>query len=90
MLRFKNMINKFLKKQDDNKNTINPVVVEAAGMAAVAGIEIALALRNKKTRKKITKVLMNAKNQAMNYVNDLEVQKIETEPTKKRNKSKIL
>lgn len=62
----------------NHKNTTGSVV---AGAVAIAGIEIAMALRNKKTREKVKKILINAKDQAINYVKTLEIKSNSEERT---------
>lgn len=80
------------KKQDNSKNAMEHAAIGVAGAAVIAGVAVAatMALKDKKTKERLTKVLINAKNQAMDYVSELEVQTLETEPTKKRSKSKVL
>lgn len=72
------MTNKNQKKQDD-KNTTGSIVAELAGTAAIAGIKIAMALRDKKTREKIKKTLVNVKDQAIDYVETLKTNPIKIE-----------
>lgn len=80
------------KKQDDNKKVVGYAAAGVAGAAVIAGVAVAatMALKNEATRKKVTKVLINAKNQVMDYVDALEVQTIETTPIKKQKKKNIL
>ena len=63
------MTKKLVKKQTNN-NTAGLVVAELAGAAAVAGITVAttLALKDKKTRDRVRKVLNIVKNQLADYV----------------------
>ncbi len=67
------MTNTNQKKQDDNKNTVSPIITSVAGAVAIAGVAVAatMALRDEKTRKKVKKVLTNVKDQAIDYVESL-------------------
>jgi threonine dehydratase len=58
-------------KKQNNKSLIGSVVAEMAGAAAVAAI---MALKDEKTRKRVKKVLVNAKNQAIDYVEGLKTE----------------
>jgi len=61
---------------DQNQGGINPVAAAVAGAVVGAGIGVAGAviMGNKKNREKIGKVLNNAKNQAINYVEGVQKQ----------------
>lgn len=54
-------------KQNEKNKGVNPVTAGAAGAVIGAGIAVAAtaALRDEKTRKKLQKTLMNAKDQAI-------------------------
>lgn len=63
------------KKQNKNKNTIGSVVAGVVGAVAIAGVTAAtMALRDEKTRKKVKKVLVNVKDQAIDYVEALKTE----------------
>jgi len=72
---------KHQKKQDENKNIIGSVVAGVAGAVAVAAT---MALKDEKTRKKLKKVLINVKDQAIDRVETLK-----TEPTTGEESNKI-
>lgn len=80
------------KRKDYNKNTVEYMAAGVTGAAVIAGVAVAatMALKNEKTRKRVAKVLINAKNQVMDYVDALEVQTLETTPIKKQEKKNIL
>lgn len=61
---------------DQNQGGINPVAAAVAGAVVGAGIGVAGAviMGNKKNREKISKVLNNAKDQAINYVEGVQKQ----------------
>ena len=61
------------KKKQDNKNRIGSVVAGVAGAAVIAGVAVAatVALKDEKTRKKVKKVLINVKDQTVDYVDAL-------------------
>lgn len=65
-----------MKKPDDNKNAIGSVVSGVAGAAVIAGVAVAatMALQDKKTREKVKKVLMNARDQTVDYIETLKTQ----------------
>ncbi|MDP3987754.1 MAG: hypothetical protein Q8P80_01275 [Candidatus Levybacteria bacterium] len=67
------MTDKNKKKQNNNKNTVGSVVVGVAGAVAIAGVAVAatMALKDKKSREKVKKVLINVKDQAIDYVETL-------------------
>lgn len=67
------MTNKHRKKHGNNKNAIGSVVSGVAGAVAIAGVAVAatMALSDKKTRKKVKKVLIDVKDQATDYVETL-------------------
>lgn len=64
------MITTHQKNQGDLRNTISSVAAGVAGATVIAGAAIAttVALKDKKTREKIKNVLINAKDQAIDYV----------------------
>ena len=67
------------------KKTIGKVAAGIAGAAVVAGVAVAaMTLKNEKTRKKVTKVLMEVKDQAIDYV-----EKMKKEPNVKKGTSEI-
>lgn len=68
------MLNTNQKKQGDNKNTIDPVVAGIAKAVAIAGVAVAIALKDKKTREKIKKSFISIKDQAIDYVKTLEIE----------------
>lgn len=78
------MTNKNQKKQDHNKN-IGSVVAGVAGAVAVAGVAVAatMALRDEKTREKAKKVLINVKDQAIDYVGTLKTESNDGEKTQR-------
>lgn len=57
-------------KQNEKNKGVNPVAAGAAGAVIGAGIAVAAtaALRDEKTRKKLQKTLMNAKDQAIDRI----------------------
>ena len=61
------------KKKQDNKNRIGSVVAGVAGAVVIAGVAVAttVALKDEKTRKKVKKVLINVKDQTVDYVDAL-------------------
>lgn len=67
------MTDKHHKKQD-NKNTIGSVAVKVAEAVVIAGVAVAatIALKDEKTRKKVKKALVNVKDQAIGYVEDMQ------------------
>jgi hypothetical protein len=58
------------KKSVNNKNVMGSVMVGVAGAAVIAGAAVAatMALKDEKTREKVKKVLIKAKDQAIEYV----------------------
>jgi len=72
------------QKKRDGKNTMGYAAAGVAGAVAIAGVAVSIALKDKKTRKRVTKALVNAKNQVMDYVAALEVHTQETTPTKRK------
>lgn len=73
------------KKQND-KNTISTVVAGVAGAVAIAGVAVAatMALKDEETRQKVKKVLINVKDQAIDYAEALK-----TEPNVEEESNKI-
>jgi phosphate uptake regulator len=61
---------------NQNQGGINPVAAAVAGAVVGAGVAVAgtMILEDKKNREKIKKVFNNAKNQAINYVEDMQKQ----------------
>lgn len=61
---------------NQNQNGISPVAAAVAGAVVGAGVAVAgtMILEDKRNREKIKKVLNNAKNQAINYVEDMQKQ----------------
>lgn len=86
------------KKQNNEKDDINPVAVAAIGVAIGAGVAIAaagaVALKDKKNRQKVKEMLTNVKDQVVDYVEDVQKQaqdkkiEIEGELVKDTKKSK--
>ncbi|MFA6532776.1 MAG: hypothetical protein WCT22_02140 [Patescibacteria group bacterium] len=80
---------------NQNQGGINPVAAAVAGAVVGAGVGIAgaVVLGDKKNREKIGKVLNNAKNQAVNYVEGVqkqaEVKKEEIEEKLTKDKEKV-
>lgn len=74
------------KMQNDNKNVIGAVVAGVTGAAAIAGVAVAatIALKDEKTRGKVKKMLINAKDQVIDYVDTFK-----TELSAKKNASPI-
>lgn len=64
------------KKKQDNKNIIGSVVTKVVGAAAIAGVAVAatMALKDEKTRKKVKKVLINVRDQAIDRVETLKTE----------------
>lgn len=62
------------KKQDES--VISSIVTKVAGAAVVAGVAVAatVVLQDKKTREKVKKVLVNAKDQAVEHVEMLKAE----------------
>lgn len=60
------------KKQDEGNGGVNPVVAAVTG--AVVGVGVAVAMQDKKNREKVKEVLINAKDQAIGYIEDLQSQ----------------
>ncbi|HSA83647.1 MAG TPA: hypothetical protein VLF20_02055 [Patescibacteria group bacterium] len=65
-----------LQKQDEKKGGINPVVAAVTGAIVGAGVVVAgaNALKNDKNRKKVKEVLSNVKDQAIEYIEDMQKQ----------------
>ena len=57
-----------------NQNKNKSALAGVAGAAIVAGVAVASAfvLKDKKNREKVKKVLTNAKDQAVNYMDDMQ------------------
>lgn len=78
------------KKQNQNKETISSVITKVAGLATatavVAGVGVAagMALKDDETREKGKKILINAKDQAMDYID-----KLRSEPNTKEKAKKF-
>lgn len=70
------MTDKNQKKQVDDKNTIGSVVAGVTGAVVIAGVAVAatIALKDGKTRKMVKKVLTDAKDQAIDYVETLKTE----------------
>lgn len=64
------------KKKQNNKNTIGSVVAGVAGAAAIAGVTVAatMALKDKKSREKVKKMLISVKDQTIDYVETLKTE----------------
>lgn len=79
------MTDKNKKKQNNKKNTVGSVVAGVAGAVAIAGVAVAatIALKDKKSREKVKKVLVNVKDQAMDYVETLKKEPNVKETTNK-------
>lgn len=62
------------KKQNEGKGGVNPVVAVVTGAIVGAGVAVAgaVALNDKKNREKVKKVLTNAKDQAVEYVEKMQ------------------
>lgn len=67
------MANQNQKKKDDNQNSIDSAIVEIAEEVAIAGVTVAgtMGQKNRKTRRKAKKVLINVKGHASNYIKTL-------------------
>jgi hypothetical protein len=78
------------KNDTSNKHGINPIAVGITGAVIGAGFAVggAVALRDKKNREKVKKVLGNAKDQAMNYLEDMRKTPDENVNKKLANKKK--
>lgn len=68
------MINQDKKNEEDKRNSINQVTAAITGAVVGAGIAVAgaVVMSDKKNREKVEKVLSNAKDQAINYVKDIQ------------------
>lgn len=57
------------------KHGLNPVAVAVTGAVVGAGIAVAgaVALRDEKNRDKVKKILNSAKDQALDYIEDVEI-----------------
>lgn len=64
------------KKQDERRNGLNQVAAAVTGAIVGAGVAVAGAviMSDKKNREKVKKVLNNAKNQAIGYMEDIQKQ----------------
>jgi hypothetical protein len=64
------------KKQVDSKNAIGSIVAGVAGAVAIAGAAVVttMALKDEKSRKKTRKMLIDAKDQALDYVETLKIE----------------
>jgi hypothetical protein len=75
------------KKKQTNQKTIGAVVTGVAEAVTIAGVTFAaMALKDKKTREKVKKTLIGAKDQAMDYLETLKTDlnaKEETQIVKK-------
>ena len=61
-----------MSNNNQNGHTkVNPIAAAVAGAVVTAGIAGAVALKDKKTRDKVKKVLATAKNQAIGYMKKL-------------------
>lgn len=74
------------RHKKDNKKKIGTFVAGAAGVVAVAGVAVAgaMVLRDGKNRAKVRKILTDAKDQAIDYVDTFK-----TEPAVKEAKRTI-
>lgn len=70
------MTNHNHKKYDEDKIGINSVVAAVTGVVVGAGVAIAgaVALKDKKSREKVKKVLNNVKDQAIGYMENMQKQ----------------
>ena len=64
------------KKQDENKTGVNPTIAAITGAVVGAGFAVAgaIALKDKKTRDKVKQTLTNVKDQAINYIKEIQNQ----------------
>lgn len=62
------------RKRDKGKGGVNPVVAAGVGAVVGAGVAVAgaVALKDKKNRDKVRKALTNVKDQAVDYVEDMQ------------------
>jgi gas vesicle protein len=62
------------KKQTKGKSGFNPVAVAVTGAVVGAGVVVAgaAALKDKKNREKVKEVLTNIKDQAIDYMEDMQ------------------
>jgi hypothetical protein len=69
------MTDKNQKKQGDNQNSIDSAIVGIAEDVAMAGVTVAgtMGQKNRKTRKKAKKVLVNVRGHASDYIKTLKV-----------------
>ena len=67
------MVGQNQKKQDDNQDIIDSTIVGIAEEVAIAGVTVAgtIGQKNKNTRKKATKVMVNVKGHASDYIKTL-------------------
>lgn len=70
------MRNKNQKKQGEEKAGFNPVAAAVTGAIVGAGVAVAgiVALKDKKNRKNVRRVLDNVKDQAVEYIEDMQKQ----------------
>lgn len=63
------------KKQDDNQDSIDSTIVGIAEEVAIAGVTVAgtIGQKNRKTRRKANKALINVKGHASDYIKTLKV-----------------
>lgn len=61
-------------KQDETKGGVNPVIVAVTGAIVGAGVAVAgtIALQDEKKREKVKGVLSNVKDQAMEYMENMQ------------------
>ena len=77
------------KKQGEGKTALNPLAAGVAGAVIGAGVVAAgtAVFRNKKNREKVKGILVNAKGQAIEYIEDL---RNSTKSKKKNVKEKLV
>jgi len=63
-------------KDNNQKGGVNPVMAAVAGAVVGAGVAVAgaMVLEDKKNREKVKKVFTDVKNQAIDYVEDMQKQ----------------
>jgi len=79
------------QKKVEQKGSVNPVVAAVTGAIVGAGIAAAgVVLSNKKNRDKVGRVLTNVKNQALDYVEDMQKQAQDTKVEVKEKVKKLV
>ncbi|MDP2649518.1 MAG: hypothetical protein Q8P10_01605 [bacterium] len=70
------MVHKNKKKQDERQKGFNQAAAVVAGAVVGAGVAVAgmVALKDEKNRKKVKEALTNVKDQAIDYMEDMQKQ----------------